>query len=264
MAITIKKICCALCVCCLQASMLARFDDNPCADETVAIAAHAQEFYSSYVQHYYPKALAIRDYFFSGQEPHVVAGRLKTIIDLIAHEPWFYVANKPDGFSLMYYWEFFLDQCSLLHAYVRKAFISGVDGRVYIPRNTGFSFLGGTEFDAFDNMPLEPLNVFIKREYPDIYGQFYALCFDYAVKLFNEGVLAKDIGKAERFYKDIETIVPLLATTPYEELYQESYKKVRDLLQLLQRKLGQDKEQMVRELLDADSKGQFSLKKYLS
>lgn len=254
-----KLLLCCCVVCVVTNVLLGDSFDEHSGEIRIDIDKHAQEFYDHYIQRYYPKAFVIRESFFVGHKPVEIAGELKAFTDLVIEEPWFYISNKKEGFSLIYYWEFFLDQCSLIHSFLKKAYINAFDGLVYVPRGAAASFLYEQSYEE-NFMPLESLSDCLKRDYNDIFGEFYALSFDYAIKFFNEGILHKNMPQAERYYRDLQIIIEHLTQTPYEEQYHEAMQKVHDLLSLLRRQLGNDQAQMVRDLLAADNKGIFSFR----
>ncbi len=205
----------------------------------------AQKFYDEYLAKYYPKALVIRSNFFTNKDPIQVAGALAAFTDLLATEPWFYVSNQPEGFKLARYWEFIIDQCSLINSYLKRAYINIETNTVYVPDYS---------LDWKARKKQTRLLDYLKTSHNAIYGAYYALAFDYSIKLFNEGILLKDFTKATRYFADLEFMMEKLQGTAYEAEYQEFMKIVKDLLALLKRKRGAANAALLDRLYGDDEK----------
>lgn len=198
----------------------------------------AHKFYEEYLKKYYPKALTIRDQFFSGQDIAEVAGALKGFVDLLSTEPWFYVADTPHGFKLVNYWEFIIDQCSLINTYLKKAYVNLETNKVFVPQLNAYSDDCSLFYQKKDRFKKEKkLIEYLKSFENEIIASFYALAFDFVVKLFNEGVLLRDMKKARRYYTDLTFILGMLHGTMYEAEYQEFMTLVvKELWEILRHK----------------------------
>jgi hypothetical protein len=202
----------------------------------------SHKFYEAYLSQYYPKALVIRERFFSGKDVAEVAGALKGFVNLLATEPWFYVTNTPKGFKLAHYWEFIIDQCSLINAYLKKACVNLETNKVFVPQlhaygdNTFYMYPKKSKFKKE-----KKLIDYLKNFENEIVASFYALSFDFVVKLFNEGVLLGDMRKANRYQADLTFILSMLQGTMYEAEYQEYMKIVKELWDILKHKKQETK-----------------------
>lgn len=212
----------------------------------------AQTFYEEYLAKYYPKALVIRSNFFTAQDPAQVAGALVAFIDLLAKTPWFYVANKPEGFKLTCYWEFIIDQCALINAYLKRAYVNPESNTVYVPAYSSYGYSYSLNTGVINKS--KRLLDYLKEFHNENLGIFYAFSFDYVVKLFNEGILLKDFNKATRYFSDLEFIMEKLQNTSYEAEYQEFMKIVKELIALFKQKRNVDNAVMLDRLYGNDEK----------
>lgn len=211
----------------------------------------SQKFYEEYLAKYYPKALVIRGDFFTSQDPSKVAGALAAFVDLLSKTPWFYVSNKPEGFKLTCYWEFIIDQCALINAYIKKAYVNPETNTVYIPYS---SYGSSAAWSGAHSRPSTRLLDYFKEFHNEVLGAFYAFSFDYVIKLFNEGILLKDFNKTLRYVADLEFIIEKLQNTPYEAEYQEFMKIVKELVALFKQKRNVDNAEMLDRLYGNDEK----------
>ncbi len=226
--------------------------EEPAAKENVDIQQVADKFYEEYLSKYYPKALTIRSNFFTNKDPDQVAGALKAFIDLLATKPWFYVANQPDGFKLTHYWEFIIDQCSLINTYLKKAYINLDDNLVFLPDRPAYN--SAYSYAAVNQKKTKRLLDYLKSSHKDILGAFYAFSFDYVIKLFNEGILLKDSAKATKYFAGLEFIMEKLQNTSYEAEYQEAMETVKKLSALLKHKYRLDNVEVLDRLYGTDEK----------
>jgi hypothetical protein len=220
--------------------------------QNIDVQQSAHKFYEEYLAKYYPKALVIRSNFFTYKDPALVAGALSAFVDLLAKAPWFYVSNKPEGFKLTCYWEFIIDQCALINAYLKKAYINLEDNLVYVPNYS--SYESSYSWRLVSKKKSERLLDHLKRLYNEILAAFYAFSFDYVVKLFNEGILLKDVTKVSRYFSDLEFIMEKIQNTRYESEYQEFMKIVKELVALFKQKRGADNAEMLDRLYGDDEK----------
>ena len=70
-----------------------------------------------------------------------------------------------------------------------------------------------------------------------VHYNLYALCFDYWVKLFLEGILNKDLQQSYRYHDDLRIIMERLESSQYESERRENMKTYKDLLELLKQKI---------------------------
>ncbi len=195
---------------------------------------YSQKFYEEYLAKYYPKALVVRSVFFNDNKPAHVAGALRAFIELLSRKPWFYFVNEPIGFKLTYYWEFVLDQCSLINDYIKQAYVDLEEDKVYFFKYPVYGT--ADSFGKKRNQASLRLVDYLKNSHNDILGMFYAFSFDYTVKLFNEGILLQNFTKAYRYFTDLEFIIEKLQNTSYEGEYQEFMQIAKNLFVLLKQK----------------------------
>lgn len=212
----------------------------------------AKEFYEDYLAKYYPKALVIRSNFLDNKDPKSIAGTLHAFINLLAEQPWFYVADKPDGFKMANYWEYIIDQCALVNDYLKKAYVDLEKNTVYVPTESlyyDFSYFGKAKPKA------KQLIEFLKDSHNDVLGEFYAFSFDFVIKLFNEGILVKDFSKALKYKVELEFIMSKLQNTSYESEYQEFLIIAKRIFELLKKKRNGDEKALLDCIYGDDEKG---------
>ncbi len=211
------------------------------------------KFYDNYLSKYYPKVYVIREYFFENMEPEQIAKAMEDIVQVFTYEPWFYFIDKnKKEFSLPHYWEYIVDQLSLISEFLKNARVNLVTKEVYCPETTsGF----GSRFGRQNSMPTQPsrnLYLYLKEHGHTVIFDFYALCFDYTIKLFNEGILLKTMDVVNRYYSDLEFIIKKLQDSAYEMDYQDAMKTCKELMNLLKTKLGVDSQAMIEEWFGDD------------
>lgn len=214
-------------------------DDEDMATKAFDLEDSKSSFYYDYISKYYPRAYVIRQKFIN-MTPKQVAESLNDIVYVFVKEPWFYFQDTPVGFKLTHYWEYVLDQCGILHNFLRRAKVDLKTNKISI--SNGFDFEDYSfYFYETENSSLpkkQNLLEYLKKNFISAYTAFYSLSFDYAVKFFNEGILLKDIKQANKYFSEIELIFEKLHDTPKESDYYESIKICKELLEILKRKLG--------------------------
>ncbi len=197
------------------------------------------DFYKNYLAKYYPKVFVMcRDYFI-GMTAKDFEKSLGSVVDLITREPWFYFVNRSQGFKITRYWELIADQLSWINEFMRTAWYDPTTGRISMPTDD--------DDDDFLRAFLATgsLRQVKKNEYLDEYliatgsavvYDFYALCFDYMIKLFNEALLMGDDNLATRYLTDIEFVIGKLQHSIYEAEYQEHTTTAKELIELLKQR----------------------------
>jgi len=203
------------------------------------------QFYSNYLAKYYPRANIIKREFWVGATPEEVVSELNDVVNVLTNKPWFYVTDNPKGFNVGHYWEFLVDQCSLISSFLQHAQIDEKTKKIYLPQQADEDFgymekYFGNFLQAHDKTLKQNVTflTYCKKTGQKAQNDFYALCFDYVVKLFNEGILTKDIRQAQRYYHDLENILNRLRGSDYEVNYQDSLKTCMELMTRLQHKVG--------------------------
>jgi len=201
-------------------------------------------FYKDYLAKYYPKVFAIRVNFFMTMKPAEIEKALKDIVDLLTKQPWFYIVDKASDCKIIYYWEYILDQLRIFHDFISQALVDQKTGLVFLPEDydvdkvldsesffdSGSSFLGSMrEKSTEDKKKLADELL----EHGTALYDFYALCFDYMIKLFNEKILCEELWEANMFINELEECVSKLQGSLYEVAYQEHLKTAKELLVLL-------------------------------
>lgn len=236
--------------------------------ERLKVLDEKRIFYDQYITKYYPKAFVIREKFFLNMTPDQIADALEDLVEVFSDKPWFYFSNFEGGIKIAHYWEYIVDQCSLISEFLKKA-------RVYVPtRNAGETVQTPIVFLSEDNLNYSLYGVNFNRLFPSIDQKklreskslflylkdmgrtvvydFYALCFDYLIKLFNEGILLKNMNLVNKYYYELEFIMEKLRMSVYESDYQESVKTAKELITLLKQGLGIDDLDMLEDLFGDD------------
>ncbi|MCB9493410.1 MAG: hypothetical protein H6679_03985 [Epsilonproteobacteria bacterium] len=269
------------------------FLDNVSVPERNMLARQDFSFYRDYLEKYFPKALVMQDMFLQ-MAPEQIEQSLEDLVTLFAKEPWFYFVNKPEGFKLGHYWEFIVDQLSIINSFLNKARINPLENKVFLLKD---SFFLSSEEKLLMSISKPLLDYF--KEQSNVYGaqknmhddfvqadeqamfmalfdissqdktcgedsgdedtdeqqkdyemrqdhvifRFYALCFDYLIKLFNEGIMFKDTIMANKYQAELNYVMGKLRGSSFESDYQEALKTCRELYQLLELHLGVDKDE---------------------
>jgi hypothetical protein len=200
------------------------------------------DFYKDYLAKYYPKAFVICEQFFVGMTPDAVEKALQQVIDVFTDQPWFYFVNKPEGFSIAHYWEFIFDQLSWLSEFLNRAAVDAKLEGVFLPDIQDDWWFGMSMFASQnDQEGYSFLSDILTAPGKTTIYNFYALCFDYTVKLFNEGIFLTDSNQAALYYAELEFLAEKLRGSYYEADYQESLKTAKELLLLLKQKISAER-----------------------
>ncbi len=165
----------------------------------------------------------------------VCAQALKMFVDILTHTPWLYFVNKREEFKSKYYWEHIIDQCAIMNYFLKTARVRLDNKTLFIPPY-GQMYWKTTQ--QYKNT--QPLLEYFRRHHKPVIGCFYALIFDYAIKLFNEAILLKSQRQVSRCYVILEYAMDKLRGTDYEADYQESLNICKELTQLLKHMMGTD------------------------
>ncbi|MBY0353303.1 hypothetical protein K2W90_02960 [Candidatus Babeliales bacterium] len=201
-------------------------------------------FCEGYIEKYYPKVFVIRDRFFLMMKPEQITQALRDIVDVFTERPWFYFVDDQTKFNLVLYWEHIVDQCAFINQFLKRSRVDIDSGEVFFLEDD-YEFYSSTSPFAHRNM--RPLADSIKKIDETVMADFYALCFDYLIKLFNEGILLKDLRTVERYYRELEFVIDKLRASVYEVDYQEAMRTGKELICLLKKKLGRDDLQFIED-----------------
>lgn len=197
------------------------------------------DFYQNYLMKYYPKVFAMRQ-IFTCMKPEEIETCLHEVTMLFARTPARYFVNKESDCKITNYWEHIVDQCSFINDFLKKARVDLVTQEVLI--RTG-SLYGGYGFYSPLSINKTQGLYFYLQKLPNGYVfDFYALCFDYLVKLFNEGILLRDLKKTQRYLYELEYVVGKLRASGYESEYQEAVRICKELNEKLKRSIEPPKE----------------------
>lgn len=211
-----------------------------------------KRFYTEYLEKYYPKVFVIRRQFFSHMTIDQVIPALQEIIEIFTEKPWFYFTNKKEEFVIVRYWEYIVDQLSFISDFFRKTYIDPLDNKIISPDQIsryGSPYMMNRALSKANRPILKSFFSVLNDRQKRVVHQFYALCFDYLIKLFNEGILLKDSRLANRFLQDLNFVADKLQGSEFEADYQEVLKTCKELLKILEHKYGLD----AYEDLDDDS-----------
>lgn len=195
-------------------------------------------FYQDYLAKYYPKAFVICREYFAHMSPDAILRALQQIIDLFAYDPWLYFSNTPQGFKLTYYWEYVVDQLSLVSDFLNKSLINKTDKKI-IPAtgDDNIVLVWALGNPAYKDRQLL-CDYLLDLNAPLMY-QYYALSFDYLIKLFNEGILMSDMTQAKFYCTELEYVIEKLrGSMEYEALYQEYLTTARELIEMVKQRQG--------------------------
>ena len=195
------------------------------------------EFYRDYLAKYYPKAFVITEGLFPFMTPESVEAGLAKIVEIFAYKPWFYFLNKPQGFKITRYWELIVDQLSWISDFLGKAYVDTAAGKIMVPSEDEellwfFSF-SSMFADKDSAAHKKPLLEWLTTSGKTVVYTFYALSYDYVVKLFNEAILLSDQRTAKKYFSELEWIAKKIHGSQYEADYQEHIKTAQELLDLL-------------------------------
>lgn len=199
------------------------------------------KFYTEYIEKYYPKAYVIRQKFLD-MTPEQIAEALNDIVHVFTKEPWFYFQNSPKGFRLIYYWEYVIDQCGIIHDFLKHAKVDLTTKIITLENSFSWEDYS-SYFNYQEDMQVQrtqTLLSYLQKNYINSYTAFFALAFDYQIKFFNESILLKNLNQANKYFSEIEYILEKLRNTPKEADYYETTKTCKELLGILKKKLGID------------------------
>ncbi len=196
-------------------------------------------FNKDYLEKYYPKVFVIRERFFSDMSIDHMLVILKEIVEVFAENPWIYFANEKDNFVVIRYWEYIVDQLSFINEFLRKAYFDTSSKKIIAPKHID-SFSSKMIGGQYPQQNIRPLFIVFDEKQKRVVSEFYALCFDYLIKLFNEGILLKDPKISDRFLCDLDFVMEKLHGSEFEPDYQEVLKTCKELRKILDYKCGID------------------------
>ena len=215
-------------------NLLVRFSSLEDEEDAEYVQNQNGDFYKAYICKYYPKVFAIRD-LFEYMRPMDLEIALHDITVVLSQDPAFYFVDDKEKFKTPMYWEFIVDQCSFIDDFLRQAKVDlANDVIIASPRgNNGFD-------EGYSAMPSSrgmgnSLLTYLKKTPQAYVFDFYALCFDYLIKLFNEGILIKNMQQAQRYLYELEYVLERLKGSRYEAIYQEALKTSKQLMAKLKK-----------------------------
>ncbi|MFH1831550.1 MAG: hypothetical protein ABH827_01990 [bacterium] len=223
------------------------------------IVAPNFDFYTQYIKKYYPKVFVIRELFFEHMTPDQIALALDDIINVFTDQPWFYFVDKSNQISVPSYWEYILDQLSFISEFLCIARVDLITKKISVPEQSKSSFYSNYMSYLYDDKKktknTQDLFVYFQNNGKTVVYDFYALSFDFVIKIFNEAILLKDLKCAKRCFTDLEYILKKLAGSLYEQDYQDVLKTCKELLASLKTKCGVDDVAQLEELFGDDAEG---------
>lgn len=211
--------------------------------------SNRRSFYNDYISKYYPKAFVVRINFFLNMSPTEIEKALGDIVALLTTDPWFYFVNNKHEINITHYWEYIIDQLRILNDFLINAVIDKKSQKICMPKDYDAQKVLDSELffaDTIGNMNenkndettplLEQLITCGTASY-----DFYALCFDYLIKLFNEKILCDELSEAHIYFYDLEELVTKLQGCPYEITYQEHLKTAKELVEMLKTRREEQK-----------------------
>jgi hypothetical protein len=181
------------------------------------------DFYNEYLVKYYPKARVISHKFLAVMNAEQIEKALGDVIGMLTQETWHYIANNPNHVNLIYYWEFLTDQLSLLHDFLVRARYNIKTNTVVLPSKNMY-------FNTILKYDENPFLIDYLLDQGCVHAaQFFALTFDFIVKLFNESIMLSDYKGARYYLSELEYLEGNMRGTIYEIDYQENVKTAREV-----------------------------------
>lgn len=227
-----------------------RFDDEEHEEgsEQAARAGDYGLFYQQYLSQYYPKVYVIRS-IFEHMKPEAMAQGLTDVVAVFSDRTWFYFMDTNKHFNPANYWEYVIDQCALLSEFFKEARVDVETKEVF--SNEVERWRSPHRADG-SQRKTKNLYLYLKEFHKQPIADFYALCFDYVLKLFNEGIMLKDSKQAQKYQEELEYIIAKLRNTIYEAEYQESMKTCKELMEILKEKLSINEMEMIDDFFGDD------------
>ncbi len=201
-----------------------------------------KSFYSEYLARYYPRAMVIRNRFFTYAQPDQVLAALRDFCDLLADEPWFYFSNTPDGIVISRYWEYIIGQCNLISEYLEHAHVDLATQKVFLPKTASKSPASYWFLPKRTpvNQSSKPFFSYLNDEQKVVIHEFYALIFDYTIKLFNKAILFEECSLAYDYLRALHIANVKLCNSIFESKYLKALNTSRALLSLLEQKIARN------------------------
>ena len=195
-------------------------------------------FSRDYLEKYFPKVFITRD-FFLNMTVDEVAHALGDVVNLLADDPASYFTNPGKPFKIGHFWEHIVDQLSWTSDFIERVAVDNKTGRV-VDKSVDVDIFSSSYacWQSSIDTSTQPLATKLAEHGSGTYYQFYALCFDYLKKLFNEGILLFDVQQAMHYYVELEFATQKLRGSTFEARYQEHFKEAYELMNLLKKKLG--------------------------
>jgi hypothetical protein len=197
--------------------------------------------------------------YFVGMTTQEFEKALTEVVTLISNKPWFYFVNRPQGFKITRYWELITDQLSWLSEFMRTAYCDSTTTKIYLPTEQDeedfWKALLASSFQHAKNssQPVKKkLDEYLVAHNMMVFYAFYALTFDYWIKLFNEAILTKSVKVATYYLDQLEYALEQLMRRPqtptseyaaeklqhstYEADYQEHISTAKAVLEMLKQR----------------------------
>jgi len=201
------------------------------------------DFYKEYIAKYYPKVFVIREKFFAHMDAEEIVDALGEVVKVLSNDTWFYIQDNPKNFKRGRYWEYVIDQLSYFNQFLENARIDACTGVVFLPDEDDdlyLEWLLPPSLQTQTNDSIEMLEYLQETNNMSVIYDFYALSFDFLIKLFNEGILFYDASQAYSYLSELEYVVEKLEGSEYEAEYKEHFATCKQLLSLLRQQLGDD------------------------
>lgn len=187
-------------------------------------------FYNECVYDYYPKAYVMTQTYFTQMCPEAVDSALYEIVRVLTYDTWFYFSNQKDTFQWAAFWERVITVCELFDQFLSNARVDPTTKYVYEPAP---SSEGDGELSIMYVPDLISWWCFTGKK---AMFDFYALFFDYYLKLFNEGIKLEKEEKVEVYYQMLEDILVRLEGSDYYLKYEKALQRSQRLQSLLHEK----------------------------
>ena len=197
-------------------------------------ADQGKEFYKECVYDYYPKAYVIRDVYFPTMCPAAIDVALREVVNVLTHETWFYFTNDREHFRWSAHWERILTVGKILQKFLERSIVYLDDYSVYKRSFQEYIF---DDSAKSKRRPTQELISYFKEHGFIAFYDFYALYFDYHLKLFNEGIKFHSRDKMNDAYYQLQSIASHLEGSKYQACYEVALTTCKRLRKLFRKQI---------------------------
>lgn len=254
-------------------------------DKTKKESEQKQLAFKKFLEKYYPKVFLICEKFFYFMTPQDIAKSLQDISNMINQNPYLYfeflfkeiekklteqekIEWKKNSFDLKTlksifnnkslnkwikngggYYKIIADQLAYYNYFIENCYVDLTDNSVDINLPSDYDFYFLYSIEKKDSTKIKLRDYWAKNGVTSVYD-FYALCFDFWVKLFLNAILEKNRARASSYLFDLKTLTDKLTGSVYESERRENLKIYEQLFDILK----QEKKMNSNKPASSDSK----------